>query len=176
MSKYTKTKIPGIRVNEKGDYNVTKSINGKRYYKNFSNLRDAKYWKQNFHPILNSSPTQSNPIVRNKGFKNGVNDKITLQDMFDKYKAQALFLLSDETQYKKDLCITNFIKGFEDLRLSQLTPEVIGDILTEKKKTALLNPQRTSFERDLKELSSVFNWYIEAIDFYFINPIKGIVD
>jgi integrase len=174
MSRFKNTKFPGIRTDSTGKYHSTKSINGKRFYKTFTNLRDAKYWMINFHPIINPSPTRSNPIVSKSGFKNGSNSKINLLELYEKYKAQAMHLLSEETQYKKDLCIRNFIKGVEHIKICQINPEVIGDILTEKKKTSFLSPQRISYERDLKELSSIFNWYIEAVDFSFINPIRRI--
>tara|TARA_R110000868_G_scaffold173530_2_gene409693 strand:+ start:398 stop:1642 length:1245 start_codon:yes stop_codon:yes gene_type:complete len=175
MTQYQKTKFKGIRLKVKSKtYEVSKSINGKRYYENFKNLRDAKHWRENFHPLINATPSRSNPLLKKvSGFKNGADSKITLYEMFEKYKAHSLCLLSETTQYKKVNSIKKFLTGIEDFYLCDLNPEIVASIITEKKVMAkITDPQRLSFKRELKDLSSVFNWYTDIIDFNFRNPIK----
>lgn len=174
MSKYQTLKAhKGIRKNlENGNYLATKNINGKRFNKSFKSLREAKFWRQNFHPQIAPTPKKSKSLLVRQ-FGNGLDKSITFFDVFEKYKLQKLPTLGEQTRYRKVINVENFMLKLMDVKLCEINSEVIGNLILEKKEETIeLNPQRCNFNRDLKEVSSVFDWYRDAIDDTYRNPIK----
>lgn len=158
---------------EHGGYLATKSVNGKRYYKKTGSLREAKFWRKNFHPIISPSPKASNPLRKPGKGSNGNNKSITVSGVIDKYKELRLPSLGEAQQYKKMRVLEKFCDGLMDIPLCELTPEMIAHYLAQKKEVAIkTDPQRCSFDRDLKEFSSVLNYYIQVSDMSFQNPIR----
>lgn len=155
-------------------WKANSQVNGIRRSKVFDNLRDAQYWRNNWHPLLNPDPKRSNPLQKKTGkSENGKDKEITVREVMDKYIALKLPTVSEASRYKKLNTLNKFLGELFSYRLSEVTPELLGHYVLRKKEVALkTDPQRISFDRDLKELSAVFNWYSDIIDFSFRNPVK----
>lgn len=167
--------MKGIRQDtNSGKYQATKSINGKDYSKTFESLREAKFWRNNFHPINSPNPKSSNPL-KTYSAQNGVDKKITFYEVFERYKAMMIPTLEDNTAYGKIKAIGRFCDEIWDTPLSEITPEFLSHYILRKKDISIaMESPRCNFDRDLRELSSVFNWYKEVVEHSFINPIMKI--
>ena len=159
-NKYRSLKAhPGIRVDQKNNYLAEKMVGGQRYSKKFKSLREAKFWRTNFHPTICPEPNSSNPLSgKEQPFRNGDDTHITLGDLIVKYENIGMESLSKLTKSKKLRSISNLVKNIEDVRLCDLSAEMLAYHIKGLKKNA--DPQRCSFDRELKDLSSVFNWHV----------------
>lgn len=169
-----KTVKPGIRLKANGRYVATKSINRKRHYREFVLLRDAIKWKNEFHPLLSPSvrPQTLIPTVTFQG--NGKDNAITLGEVFEKYQKGFLESLSRSTVYKKNKRMAKFGHYIFQLGMCQFNPEVITNHLESEKLQLQEKSRRFNFDKELKDLSSVFNWYRETIDFTYSNPVTKV--
>jgi integrase len=167
-----KIKEVGIRLKSNGSYISEKMINGKRYSKNFKSIREAKYWRKNFHPTLCPEPKQSNPLTRNSSSLNGIDRSITIEEVFHEYKHHRICSLGKSQQYKKELIIKNFFKQLMDFKLCYFNQDVLIKYLKLKVDQAKINsPQRYNFDRDLKEIKAMFNWYKAIKDNSYTCPV-----
>lgn len=147
----------GIRRNLKsGSFQVTKSINGKRYVKNFVSLREAKHWRNTFVP---PSVTEFD------------SSSMTTGEVWKLYQEQVFPKLESSTVSNR-LVQARFIEGLKDYQMNEITPDVISKEIIRKKKLSLdeSDGRRFSFDNELKFLKSVFNWY-KIIDYKFVNPV-----
>jgi integrase len=165
----------GVRLDTKtGKYNASKKVNGKSYSRNFKTLREAKHWRNNFHPTICPNPKQSNPYKKASTKANGSDVFITLSEVYEKYNSLYVVTLSPAYQQRKKYCLDNFLYEIMNLKLCDLNPEVLAIHLNKKIEIAKKdkNSQRYNFDRDLKELSAMLNWYNDFIDDSFRNPVK----
>jgi integrase len=168
-----KTVSPGIRQKENGKYLATKSISGERYYQEFDKEKDAVKWRKTFHPLL--SPTlQRNKIIPTVSDQsNGKGKIILLGDVLELYQKGFLRTLQAYTQYKKMQRLAKFTPNLIGVPMCAFTPDVITNHLDSMRLTIGGNSRRCNFDKELKDLSSVFNWY-KTKDFTFVNPVQGI--
>lgn len=171
-----KTVKPGIRLKPNGKYVATKSIDGQRYYKEAATLREAESWKNKFHPLVNKTPSPSQLVVSPtpssaNEFSNGRDKFITVKEVFEKYLDGPLKSLGDYTQYKLPLRMKRFLTPIFAVRMAALNPEVITALLENAKLGASKTYGRSSFNEELKYLSSILNWYKGEHDFTFNLPI-----
>lgn len=176
MTRYKKIKnLKGIRQDtNSGKYQATKTINSKDYSKTFESLREAKFWRNNFHPINSPNPKSSNPL-KTYSLQNGVDKKITLHEVFERYKAMMIPTLGDNTAYRKVKAIERFCDEIWSIAICEISPEFLSKYILRKKDISIaMESKRCNFDRELKELSSVFNWYKEVVDHTFNNPIMRV--
>lgn len=169
-----KTVKPGIRLKGSGKYVATKSIDSKRYYKEFSTLREAEIWKNKFHPLASKSPVQNKPLPSLSSaneFRNGRDELITVREVWDKYQKGPLKKFSSYSKYKIPKRMERFLPPILSLRICELTPEVISELLTVSEMEADFTYGRQSFKEELKYLSMILNWYKDEKDFTFSIPI-----
>lgn len=167
-----KTVKTGIRLKANGHYHVTKSIDGVRYYKVFKSQREAEGWKRNFHPLAN--PVVDSPVLKSSAatlIGNGRDNSITFREVLEKYKNGKMRNLSTSKQYKKGKRMDRFLPPLLSVLMCNMTPEIITRLLEDAKRTVTNTHGRSSFDEELKDLRSVFNWYKDEVDFFFHSPV-----
>lgn len=164
-----KTVAPGIRQKPNGEYVVTKSINGKRYYLTTKKLPEAKRWHRDFRPVPVNNFEKDIPTVNLK--MNGRDLSYTFGDAWKKYQKDKLSTLSDETQYRTPLKLEKFTKSLTNLKMCQINEDVIEAVINERK-ILTSNKLRCNFNEELKKLNQVFEWYSRFVDYKFESPIK----
>lgn len=169
-----KTVKPGIRLKLSGKYIATKSIDGERYYREFNTQREAEIWKNKFHPMANKevkekliSPTLSSA----NEYENGRDKQITVKEVYEKYLNGPLKALGSYSRYNKPNRLNRFLPPVYSVRLVNLTPEVITELLHHAVLTSDNTYGRCDFKEELKHFKSVLNWYREEKDFSFVLPI-----
>ncbi len=148
----------GIRKDLKtGTFQVTKCIKGKRYFKNFDGLREARHWKNTYLPQekMEEQKTKS----------------LTLGEVWALYQEQVFPNLESSTISNR-LVQARFVEGLKDVLMNDITPEVISKEIIRRKNESVRDSdgRRFSFDNELKFLKSIFNWY-KVIDYKFVNPI-----
>jgi integrase len=167
-----KTIKPGIRLKPNGRYSVTKSIDGKRFYKEFKTQREAENWKNKFHPLappVLNAPIINRPTVSDQS--NGKDKLITFREVLTRYKNGKMKNLSVTKQYKKEKRMDRFLPSLLSYKMCEIDPPVITRLLEEARRTVTSTHGRSNFNEELKDLRSVFNWYIEECDFTFHSPV-----
>ena len=171
-----KTVRPGIRKKSDGRYTVTKSIKGKRFYKEFRTLTEAVNWKNTFSPLTNPAPSFNpiNPLhssAPSNEQRNGVDCKITFDDLWEKYQENKLKNLGDNTRKTRLRKVDHFTRSLLSVRLCEITPNVIDALIDEKRKL-VKDSRRCNFNEEIKFLKAIFNWYAENYDSSYLNPIR----
>lgn len=165
---------PGIRKKSNGHYIATKSVGGKRYYKEFETLREASKWKNEFHPLLAPIVSQKRNTLTVTDQSNGKDKTISFGEVLEKYSKQFLRSLQTYTQYKKTQRLSKFAAPLLSVPLCSFSPEVITNHLDDQKLLISEGSRRCNFDKELKDLASVFNWYRDNVDFTFVNPVTRI--
>jgi integrase len=165
---------PGIRQKTNGRFIATKSIDGKRFYKEFPALREAELWKNKFHPVLNKDATARKNAPASpsaNGFLNGRDFEITVKEVYERYLLGPLKDLGAYQRYTKTNRMNRFLPPIFSVRLCELTPEVISNLLERHKLAADTTYGRCDFREELKHFKSILNWYKNSVDFAFNVPI-----
>lgn len=105
---------------------------------------------------------------------NGCNHKMTILDVWEQYQKDHLPAISEAARVLKVFRCERFLPPLFGLRMCELTPQVISEFIrfSKEKATGRNGSQRCNFDKELKDLRSIFNWYCDSIDFQFANPIK----
>lgn len=166
-----KTVEKGIRKKDSGKYLVTKSIGKERYYAEFETLREARSWKNQFHPLLNPEATEEKNIFTANDYSNGKDKEVSFGTVYQKYQEERMVLLSEYTQYKKELRANHFFPNLLSLKMSGMNSRVVIEHLKLMKGSTAEDSKRCNFEKELKDLNAVFEWYRKEIDSTFKSPI-----
>lgn len=169
-----KTLSPGIRQKENGKIIATKSFGKKRYYQEFDNERDAKRWRKEFHPLLSSTAKRNRNIPTASDQSNGKDKFINFVEVIEKYQKGFLRTLTPYTQYKKIQRLSNFTHNIQAVPMCIMSPEVITNHLDSVRLLLDDNSRRCNYDKELKDIASIFNWYKENIDFTFVNPVTKV--
>lgn len=79
--------------------------------------------------------------------------------------------LTEYTIYKKKLRMSHFLPNLFSVKMSDMNGRTILKHLQEMKLLVGPESRRCNFDKELKDLSSIFNWYDEEIS-PFPNPIR----
>lgn len=162
---------PGVRYDSwTQSYCAQKYICGKRYTKTFATLKEARSWKNEFHPLLAtlaSAPTATVP----QGDDNGSLGH-TLGEVWQMYR-EAVFPTLEAASIENKIKTLRFIDRLLNVPMKRLIPDVIDAHIKEEKAAAIVcgSALRCNFDHDLKELKTLLNWYRENYDFKFVVPI-----
>ena len=165
-----KTKSPGIRQKDNGKFIATKSFGKKRYYREFDREVDAKKWRKDFHPLLSQNVSRNRIIPANSDQSNGKDKFINFGEVLERYQKEFLKSLTAYTQYKKVQRLSNFTHNIQAIPMCTMSPEVITNHLEAMRLTVPKDSRRCNFDKELKDIASIFNWY-KTIDFTFVNPV-----
>ena len=106
---------------------------------------------------------------------NGANRKLKFIDVWQHYQKDHLLTLTEAARVLKQFRCTRFLPPLFELRMSEMTPQVISEFIRSSKEQALLKPNshRFNFEKELRDLRSIFNWHKDNIDYQFVNPVNS---
>ncbi len=114
---------------------------------------------------------------------NGENKKIHFRDVYQKYKDTHLITLSESSKVSKIKRCENFLIPLYDIKICLMTPALISEfILFSKERQFYRDSGKKNFDKQVKDLISIFNWYVDHIDFQFRNPVRrhhtklGVID
>jgi integrase len=169
-----KTVKPGIRLKPNGKYFATKSIDGQRYYKEAATLREAELWRNKFHPVAQKEVTQKFILpttLPSNEYVNGRDLTITVKEVYEKYLNGPLKMHGDYTQYQWPNRMNRFLPPIFSVRMADLTPEVLSELIKQAVMKADDTYGRCDFREELKILKAILNWYKDEKDFTFSVPI-----
>jgi integrase len=169
-----KTISPGIRKKENGKFVATKSVGKKRFYLEFETEKEAKRWRKEFHPLLSPKSARNRNIPASSDQSNGKDKFINFGEVIEKYQKSFLRSLTLYTQYKKTQRLSNFTHNLQGTPMCVFGPEVITNHLDSMRLLIAENSRRCNFDKELKDIASIFNWYKENIDFTYVNPVTKV--
>jgi integrase len=169
-----KTTSKGLRKKENGKFVATKYINGKRHYCEFETEREAKKWRKEFHPLLSPQRSKARHNFTIVDQSNGKDKSLMFGDVLEAYQKEFLKSLTTYTQYKKTQRLQRFAPNIVNVPMCVMSPEVITNHLDSLKLLIDKNSRRCNFDKELKDLASIFNWYKENKDFTFVNPVTKV--
>jgi hypothetical protein len=158
---------PGIRMKENGKFIVTKSVGGKRQTKEFTNLRDARTWKKD-RSTVDLLVNGKDPTLSGQG--EGRNE-IFFRDVYAQYLEEGMVELDQHTATRKKRRMERFFPNLLHVRISEMNGRVILKHIQDSKLLVEEGSRRCNFDKEIKDLSSVLNWYDEEIS-PFHNPIR----
>jgi hypothetical protein len=147
-TKPIKTK-PGIRIKENGKLIVFKPLTGKRITKEFFSLREAEAWKSD-HDSFDLKLNDKSPTSNENG--------ITFKDVYAQYLEEGMVELTDYTIYKKKLRMSHFLLNLFSVKMAEMNGRIILNHLQDMKLLASSDSKRCNFNKELRDLSSIFNW------------------
>lgn len=103
---------------------------------------------------------------------NGVNHKVTVSDIYQQYKENHLPTISESSRLSKISRCNRFLKPIFDLKMADLNPQVMSEFIKYSKEQFDPAGRRCNFHKELKDLKSIFSWYIDNYDFRYANPIR----
>lgn len=166
-----KTVSKGIRQKENGKFVVTKYINGQRHYAEFDKEKDAKKWKKEFHPLLSPVLKRTRHTFAIPDQSNGKDKSVMFGEVVERYQKEFLRSLTTYTQYKKIQRLSKFAPNLLSVPMCAMSPSVISDHLEKLKAILDRESRRCNFDKELKDIASIFSWYKNNVDFTFVNPV-----
>ncbi len=104
---------------------------------------------------------------------NGVDHKVTLREVWEKYKTLQLPTLSEAARVNKQARLERFLGPIWEMRLCEFTPQIISEYLVWAKEHYIqTNSQKYNFLKETKDFRSVLSWYCEQFDYKYVNPIR----
>ena len=105
---------------------------------------------------------------------NGKDLKITVRQVWELYLRDHLPTVSESTRVNKEFRCSKFLPPMFDIRMCELTPQMISEFVRFNIEQANAKPstRRFNFQKELKDFKSIASWYADTIDFQFVNPIK----
>ncbi len=126
----------------------------KRVTKEFFTLREAEAWKrddESFELKVNGKSPASNEA------------DITFKDVYAHYLEEGMVELTEYTIYKKKLRMSHFLPNLFSVKMSEMNGRIIIKYLQDMKLLVSSDSKRCNFDKELKDLSSIFNWFDEDI-------------
>ncbi len=104
---------------------------------------------------------------------NGIDHKVTLREVWEKYKNFQLPTLSEAARVNKLSRMERFLGPIWEMKMCELTPQTISEYLVWAKENYIqTSSKKFSFTKETKDFRSVLSWYIEQFDYKYVNPIK----
>ena len=158
---------PGVRIKVNGKFIVTKYIQGQRITKEFTDKKEAVKWKSE-RSSYDLSVNGKNPTLSGKGEDRS---EIYFRDVSEQYFKEGIAGLSEYTVYKKKLRMAKFLPNLYPVPMREMSGRVILQHIEKMKLTVPDDSPRCNFDKELKDLAAIFNWYDEEVQ-DFANPIK----
>ncbi len=105
---------------------------------------------------------------------NGGNRKITVSDLWDLYQKDHLTTISEAARVLTVFRCIRFLPPLFELKLCDLNPQVISEFIRFSKEIALQKQKsrRFNFDKEIRDLKAMLNWYRDSVDFQYANPVK----
>ncbi len=106
---------------------------------------------------------------------NGSNRKFSLKEVWFLYQTDHLPTISESARLSKKYRCDQFLPPLYNIKMHELTPQVISEFirLAKEEEASKSLKRRFNFERELRDLRSILNWYIATHDFRFVNPVNS---
>lgn len=151
-----------------GKFYTVLTFRGKKFSKTMKTLDEIIKWRREFHP---EAPEFEIQINQSRKDWNGVK-QYTFWDAWEKYKEKK-FPELERSSINIKLARAKFFDGLMNVKMIYIDPDFLDEYIKQKveviRKTMKAN--RYSLKQEIKELSTVFNWYKENMDFKFTNPV-----
>ena len=106
-------------------------------------------------------------------YQNGQNPKVLFQKIYHDYRDTHLQTLSESSKLSKIKRCESFLIPLFDIHMKDITPTVISEfVLFSKERDFYKKSGKRNFDKQIKDLISIFNWYIDHVDFLFRNPVR----
>lgn len=158
---------PGIRMKASGKFIVTKSMGGQRTTKEFTSLSDARVWKKD-KSTIELKVNGKDPSLSGQG---AGRNEIFFRDVYAQYLEEGMIELDYNTILRKKRRMDRFFQVFNPIKISELNSRVVLKLIQDSKLLVEEGSRRCNFDKEIKDLSSVLNWYNEEIT-PFLNPIR----
>ena len=161
-------------------YVARKYIDSKEYSETFDRVSDADRWRRNFHPLLTHTEIKGSPdnaaslnVERVQAKPNGVDQRFTFGEVWGLYQKLHFPFLEMQSKDTMLKYAKNFFPELMNLKMQEINSETLDLFMAEKmaQAKAIGNTRRHNFNRDLKALSTLLNWYRENYDSMFMLPI-----
>jgi integrase len=159
---------PGVRIKENGKFIVFKSFAGKRVTKEFLTLKEAITWKEESNPF-DLSVNGKDPALSGQGESR---NEIYFRDVAEQYFREGMIGLTEYTIYKKKQRMAKFLPNLYPVKMSEMNGRIILRHLDGMKLLVPEDSRRCNFDKELKDLASIFSWYDKEIVPY-PNPVKS---
>ena len=105
---------------------------------------------------------------------NGSNRLLTLGTVFEKYKDLHLPTVSEITRIKLIARVERYLAPLFDESMGNLTPDRIAEFIKSMKLSYVQGPysKRYNFNKELRDLRALLQWWSDHYDYRFKNPIK----
>ena len=159
-----------------GKYYARKTIDKKPYSRSFLKISDAIQWRNTFHPLLTNSEIKGDANLgsfRVQSRLNGVDSRFTLGEVWELYQKNHLPMLERQSVEVYSKYVRHFLPQLMGLKMQEINAEVLDGFMELKVKQArkVANPRRYSFDKELKFLKTLLNWYRENYDNMFVVPV-----
>jgi integrase len=106
--------------------------------------------------------------------RNGRNRKMTVFKVWEQYQKDHLPAISESARVLKIFRCERFLPPLYGIRMCELNPQVISEFIRFSKDQVAkrAHSQRSNFDKELKDLRSILNWYRDTFDFQFASPIN----
>lgn len=113
-------------------------------------------------------------LLRGNFHRNGKFLTTTFGDVYAKYKTLHLPTLGESTRAKIEGRFERSLKKLSMLPMTDFDPEKVGRFIIDLKRSYIRGPRskRYSFEKELRDLKTILQWWIDQYDFSFKNPVK----
>ncbi len=128
--------------------------------------------KANFLKVLREKGLLTNFSLWKRDHLNGNNNKITVHEVYQNYKDTHLPTISESSRVSKIARCNRFLKPIFDLKMANLNPQIISEFIKFSKAPFNEKSRRCNFHKELKDMKSMLNWYIDNFDFTYANPIR----
>jgi integrase len=146
----------GIRRNLKTNkVEAYKKIGGKTYSATFDTIIEARNWRLTYAP----------PEEKARSLK------MTFGELIEAYRMEHLSTLALSTQGVK-LDRIKIFKSLETYQVEDLSPDIITRFFqSQVNKAKGQNSRRLNFDGEIKDLTSILNWYRENYNYKFVVPM-----
>jgi integrase len=124
-----------------------------------------------FRKLLSGMQLLPNLWLSSSKSRNGTNGRITFGKVWECYRGDHLPTISEGSRLLKVYRCERYLPPLFFLRMAEINPKIISEFVRFKRNDKL-HPKKCNFDKELKDLKSIFNWYRDLVDFQFINPVK----
>ena len=150
---------------------ITKNLNSRPTTIENNDSERAK----NFRKRLTDSKLLDSSWLKSRSQDNGQNRKFFLRDVWFLYQKDHLPTISESSRISKKYRCNQFLPPLYNLKMHELTPQVISELIhiSKEEEERKQLKRRFNFERELRDLRSILNWYSANHDFRFVNPVNS---
>jgi integrase len=105
---------------------------------------------------------------------NGADRRITVKDVWLRYCRDHLPTISESSRHLKTYRCERFLPPLFPMRMCELTPQALTEFIhfTKANYVQRSPSKKCNFDKELKDLGSIFKWYQDMLDYRFAIPLR----